>query len=310
MFTRATTDIIACGPTLRCEFCLRTAHSAALGCGTLVFFGVPIPRLPGCKGKSTPRALTRTNKGGHGCERGRRCEGSRPPGVDIPDRGAALPHAHNRRVPAVGTAPALVKGTSSIEPASRAEKAAATKLEALEPTATGHIHEAPSPAPGGGRMGKPDAPSQGGKRMSKADVPPQGGKCMDKPNAPPLEGGCMVGTPLRKGRHMHGALPLEGERERGTMPRESLCKGVLITLKSTTPGDLEVPWDPGGEERRTSGMKSTRRQKSNVAGIDTRCGVVVLAWLVVWCGFMVQLLRKGTERGSNSKGTTERTWPL
>jgi len=31
------------------------------------------------------------------------------------------------------------------------------------------------------------------------------------------------------------------------MPRESLCKGVLITLKST-PGDLEVPWDPGGEE--------------------------------------------------------------
>jgi len=25
---------------------------------------------------------------------------------------------------------------------------------------------------------------------------------------------------------------------------------------------------------------------------------------------MVQLLRKGTERGSDSKGTTERTWPL
>ena len=238
MFTRATTDIIACRPTLWCDFCLRTAHSATLGCGTLVFFGVPIPRLPGCKGKSTPRALTRTNKGGHGCERGRRCEGSRPPGVDIPDRGAALPHAHNRRVPAVGTAPALVKGTSSIEPASRAEKAAATKLEALEPTVTGHIHEAPSP--GGGRMGKPDvpspggkrmskadapspggkrmskadAPSPGGKRMSKADAPPQGGKCMDKPNMPPLEGGCVVGTLPRKGRRMHGALPLEGEHER------------------------------------------------------------------------------------------------
>jgi len=32
------------------------------------------------------------------------------------------------------------------------------------------------------------------------------------------------------------------------MPQESPCKGVLITLKSTTPGDLEVPWDPGGEE--------------------------------------------------------------
>ena len=59
-------------------------------------------------------------------------------------------------------------------------------------------------------------------------------------------------------------------------------------------------------------MKSTCHQKSNAAGIDTQCGVVVLAWLVMWCGFMVQLLRKGTERGSDSKGTstTERTWPL
>ncbi len=119
-----------------------------------------LPMRTWTQGKSTPRALTRTNEGGHGCERGCRCEGSRPPGIDILDRGAALPHAHNRRVLAVGTAPALAKGTSSIEPAGRAEKAAATKLEALEPTATGHIHEAPSPR--GGRMGKPDAPSPQG----------------------------------------------------------------------------------------------------------------------------------------------------
>ena len=40
-----------------------------------------------------------------------------------------LPHAHNRRVPAVGTAvtaPALAEGTSSIKPASGAEKATAS----------------------------------------------------------------------------------------------------------------------------------------------------------------------------------------
>jgi hypothetical protein len=47
---------------------------------------------------------------------------------------------------------------------------------------------------------------------------------------------------------MHEALPLEGERKRGTMPRESPCEGVLVTLKGTTPSDLEVPWDPGGDE--------------------------------------------------------------
>jgi len=50
----------------------------------------------------------------------------------------------------MGTAPALAKGTSSIEPASGAEKAAPVQPEALESTATGHVFEAPTP--GGDRM--------------------------------------------------------------------------------------------------------------------------------------------------------------
>jgi len=130
MFTRATTDIIACGLTLWYNFCLRTAHSAALGCGMPVFFGVPyhIPQVMCyrsyryCMGwidsvdskiqcpadgttmlpmwiwtqeKSTPRVLTCTNEGGHGYKRRCRCKGSRPLGIDILDQGTALPHAHN-----------------------------------------------------------------------------------------------------------------------------------------------------------------------------------------------------------------------
>jgi len=102
-----------------------------------------------------PSSVYTHKRGGHGYER--RCgrEGSRPPGVDVYNRGAALPDAHNRALPAVGTAPALAKGTSNIEPTSGAAKAAATQLEALEPTATRHIHEAPTP--GGEPMGKPEA---------------------------------------------------------------------------------------------------------------------------------------------------------
>ncbi len=50
------------------------------------------------------------------------------------------------------------------------------------------------------------------------------------------------------GGRLHEALPLEGERKHGTTPRKSPCEGVSITLKGTTPGDLEMPWDPGGEE--------------------------------------------------------------
>ena len=67
-----------------------------------------------------------------------------------------------------------------------------------------------------------------------------GGKRTDKPDAPP-----------RKGRRMH-ALPLERERERGTMPRESPCEGVSIAL-GTTSSDFEVFWIVG--ERRTSSTK-------------------------------------------------------
>lgn len=102
-------------------------------------------------------------RGGHGCECRYRCEGSQPLDVNVLDRWAVLPHAHNQRVLTVGTAPALAKGASSIEPASGAEKANVTKLEALEPMGTGHIYEVPSP---------------GGRHMSKPDVSPLEGKCM------------------------------------------------------------------------------------------------------------------------------------
>ncbi len=43
----------------------------------------------------------------------------------------------------------------------------------------------------------------------------------------------------RRESRMYEALPLERERERGTMPRGSPSEGVLATLKGTTAGDLE-----------------------------------------------------------------------
>ena len=95
-----------------------------------------------------------------------------PRALTCTNRGVALLDAHNPALPAVGTAPALAKGTSSIEPASGAEKAAAAQLEALGPTATGHIHEAPSP--GGERIRKPEAPLQEGERTGKSEAPTPG----------------------------------------------------------------------------------------------------------------------------------------
>jgi len=87
----------------------------------------------------------------------------------------------------------------------------------------------------------------------------------------------MVETPPQKGRRMHEALPLERERERGTMPRGSPREGVLVTLKGTTPGDLEgnLPWDPGGEEN-VELKRACKASKDDVAGIDTRNKT--LAW--------------------------------
>jgi len=156
-----------------------------------------------------------------------------------------LPEAHDRRgvLPAVGTAPALAEGTSSIEPASGAEEATATQPEALESTTTGHIHEALSP----------------------------GGERIRKPEAPPLEGERMVETSPRKRRRVHEALPLEGERERGTMPQQSPCNGVLATLKGTTPGDLEgdLPWDPG-EEETVESKRVCKASEHDMAGFDAR----------------------------------------
>jgi len=154
------------------------------------------------------------------------------------NEGQALLHAHNRAVPAVGTAPALAKGTSSIEPASGAEKATAAKLEVMEPMATGHMNEAPPP----------------------------GGKRMDKPEAPPLKGERVVETtPPRKGGRLHEVLPLEGERECSTMPQKSPCEGMSITLKGTTPGDLEMPWDPGGEENVEHEVNAPPQERDTVS---------------------------------------------
>jgi hypothetical protein len=59
---------------------------------------------------SMPRTLTRTNEGAHGREHRRISEGSRPRAVDAQNRWLALPDAHNRALPAVDTAPTLVKG--------------------------------------------------------------------------------------------------------------------------------------------------------------------------------------------------------
>jgi hypothetical protein len=49
----------------------------------------------------------------------------------------------------------------------------------------------------------------------------------------------MVETPPQMGRRVYEALPLEGEREHGTVPQQSLSEGVLATLRGTISGDLE-----------------------------------------------------------------------
>jgi len=69
---------------------------------------------------------------------------------------------------------------------------------------------------------------------------------------------------------MHEALPLEGEREHGTMPQQSPCEGVLAILKGTTPGDLEwdLPWDPGREN--VESKRACKASEDDVAGFDAR----------------------------------------
>jgi hypothetical protein len=60
---------------------------------------------------------------------------------------------------------------------------------------------------------------------------------------------------------LHEALPLEGERERGTMPRENPRKGISITWEGTTPGDLEVLWDPGDKENNEHEAKAPPQER-------------------------------------------------
>ena len=78
---------------------------------------------------------------------------------------------------------------------------------------------------------------------------------------------------------MYEALPLDGERECGTMPQRSPSEGVLATLKGTTPGDLEgdLPCDPGGEENVES-KRACKASEDDVACFDAPNNLKALTW--------------------------------
>src|SRR6266581_6209421 len=83
----------------------------------------------------------------------------------------------------------------------------------------------------------------------------------------------------RRERRMYEVLPLDGERERGTMPQRSPSEGMLATLKGTTPGDLEgdLPCDPGGEENVES-KRACKASEDDVACFDTPNNLKALTW--------------------------------
>ncbi len=83
----------------------------------------------------------------------------------------------------------------------------------------------------------------------------------------------------RRERRMYEVLPLDGERERGTMPQRSPSEGVLATLKGTTPGDLEgdLPCDPGGEENVES-KRACKASEDDVACFDDPNNLKALTW--------------------------------
>ena len=106
----------------------------------------------------------------------------------------------------MGTAPAPAEGTSSIEPASGAERAAAARPEAMEPRAYDEAERRHEMAPQGMPTdGKRDCFKRccKGERMAKA--PPQGSPNEGEGNTG--LGACMVKTPLHKGSRKPEALP-------------------------------------------------------------------------------------------------------
>ena len=132
-------------------------------------------------------------------------KGVEPLRADAHERGGALP--------VTGTAPAPTESTTSVKPASKAEKAIATKPEAPVPWAQGKA--------GCGVERHP----QEGKRELDA-LPPQGKRMV---KAAPLQGdtNCKVEMSSRRGESAKctKALPPEGERECGaTLQGVAKCK--------------------------------------------------------------------------------------
>jgi len=122
-----------------------------------------------------------------------------PPGFDAYKRGGALLVA--------GAALALTESTTSVEPASKAEKAVAAKPEALVPWAQDKA----------GR--EVETPPREGER--ELDVLPPQGECMVKATPPQGEANRKVEMPSKKGKSAKctEALPPEGEHERGATPQ-------------------------------------------------------------------------------------------
>jgi hypothetical protein len=121
----------------------------------------------------------------------------KPSGVDAHERGGALP------VMVVGAAPALVEGTTGVEPTGEAERAAAVKSEAWAPRTQGEARWGVETQPREGNEPPPEVLPQKGER---------------KPQALPPKAGRMLEAPPQKGRHKPEGLPPEGEHELDAMP--------------------------------------------------------------------------------------------
>ena len=64
------------------------------------------------------------------------------------------------------------------------------------------------------------------------------------------------------------------------MPQKSPCEGVSIMLKSTTPGDLEMPWNPGGEENIKHEVNVLPQEQDTVL-----ChGACMASCIMLYCG--------------------------
>jgi hypothetical protein len=81
------------------------------------------------------------------------------------------PRKHGRAPLPVGTSPALVKGTASVELTGRAKEATAAKPEALEPRAYGEAGRKREMSPRGDAGHQVDTPPQYGERRARYATP-------------------------------------------------------------------------------------------------------------------------------------------